>query len=122
MSIRDYENNPIVGFGDWQAAEDVLLADIRRQVDEAGLVFVKYMPNIFFMNCVIANAEQTKWVHVFTSDVRKNPRWLDEVGLCRMKHVRDLGGDAVFYCTWETIGAAVLEYLDDRYDDSFGEE
>ena len=116
VSIRDYEDNPILTFADWEAAEGILKSDARQQIEQAGLVFVKYLPNIFHFSCVAANADETKWVHVFTGDIRKNPRWMDEVGLCRMASARDLSGDAVFTCQWENLGAAITEYLDDQYD------
>lgn len=116
MSLPDYESNPILTFADWEAAEEALRADVRLQVEQEGLNFVRYLPNIFHFDCVVANVEETKWVYVSSGDVRKNPQWMDTVGLRRMVNARDLSGEPVFTCQWENLGAAIAEYLDDQYD------
>ena len=118
MTLREeFESKPMVGMNDWTWAEELILADVKAQLAEAGLKFVKYLPNMFRFACVAGNAENTKWIHVTCEDAREGVGWMDNVRLRRMSSERDWKGDAFHYCVFERLGEACVEYFDDAYDD-----
>lgn len=118
MGVREeYGDKLIRTMGEWVPAEDALLADIKAQLEVAGLVFVKYLPNMFTFRCIVGNANNTKWIHVVGADTRTDEAWMDHVSLRRMSSERDWKGDAFHYCVWERIGEACIEYMADEYDD-----
>ena len=117
MTLREtITQMPIKGWGEWGQIEEPVLADMKRQLAEHGLVFVKYLPNMFRFSAVVGNADNTKWIHVSTDDVRQGPEWMDTIRLRRMSSERDWKGDAYHYCVLERLGEACEEYMDDRYD------
>ena len=118
MAIRELiAATPMAGMGDWTRIEEPVLADMKRQLAEHGLVFVKYLPNMFRFSAVVGNGDNTKWIHVTTDDVRQGPEWMDAIRLRRMSSERDWKGDAYHYCVLERLGEACREYMDDAYDD-----
>ncbi len=118
MTIREeYQGKIIAGMGDWEPLEEALLADTKQQLVDAGLVFLKYLPNMFKFACVVTNADNTKWIHVTTADVREGAEWMDKVSLRRMSSERDWKGDAFHYCELERLGEACAEYMGDAYDE-----
>lgn len=118
MTIReDFAGKPIEGVEDWYPLGEALRADAEAQVAAAGLTFMKYLPNMFKFACVVANADNTKWIHVTTADARTEPAWMDKVSVRRMSSERDWKGDAFHYCTWEGLSEALTEYMGDQYDE-----
>ena len=118
MTVREeLVAKPVVEMADWTRAEALLLEDAKRQLAEAGLKFVKHLPNPFTFRCIVGNVEGTKWIHVVGGDVRTDAAWMDHVSLRRMSSERDWKGDAFHYCTWESLGESCVEYMGAAYDD-----
>lgn len=101
----------------WEEVQTTLQTDLEEQLEAQGLKLVKVLPNRYTFGAVIANADNTKWMHVTTPDVRDTPGWLDQVRLRRMSSERDWKGDAFHYTPWSEVGAAAVTYFGDEYDD-----
>lgn len=101
----------------WDAAQAELTADVEAQLAANGLKVVKTLPNMFTLGVVAANAENTKWIHITTADVRTAADWAANVKLRRMSSERDWKGDAFHFVPWVEIGEGAAKYMGDEYDE-----
>ena len=101
----------------WKTFQDEMFADLEAQLAAEGLKLVKRLPNNYAFGAVAATADETKWLHVTISDVRESKDWYENVKLRRMSSERDWKGEEFHFCTWPEVGAAVLKYMGDEYDD-----
>lgn len=91
-------------------------ADLEQQLQAVGLVLYKtlYMP--YTVDAVAATADNKKFLHVKTADVRADEQWAEKVSMHRMSSERDWKGEDFYYCAWNELGEQILKYMDDQYD------
>ena len=97
--------------------EAQMMEDAQAQLEAQGLKVVKTLPNQYLFGIVAGTADGRKWLHITISDVREGDAWFKNVKLRRMSSERDWKGDEFHYCAWDELGAAVLKYMGDEYDD-----
>ena len=103
--------------GAYAAFEQEAIDDLKAQLEAENLVLVKTLPNTFYFGAVVANASNSKWLHVVLPSVKDGNNWFENVSLRRMSSERDWKGDCFHYCTFDAIGKNITVYMADEYDE-----
>jgi len=86
-------------------------------LNEIDMILVKVLPTKFYLNGVISNKENRKWIQLKTPDVHDIENWGKGVSLRRMSSERDWRGENAYFCSWDDLQECLQKYMGDEYDD-----
>lgn len=119
LDIRDYMGIKFDSES-WEKAQQELMTDAVRQIEEAGVQVVETMPNEYAFRIIVKATDAEgidRFALVKVGDVNKDPLWFNDIGIRRMSSIRDWKGDAIHTCAWDSIGRRVSQLLTPEFDD-----
>jgi len=102
---------------EYKEFEEEFVRDTRSRLAEHGLKVVKALPNMFYCGLVVANEEETKWIHITIPNVRENADWNEKIKLRRMSSERDWKGNKFHFTTYDNMAADAEKFMNDEYND-----